>query len=157
MRLNFETKGNYMSLDFGWDETQEKKKYDPVPTGVHTVEITGAMLDSTTDKVKINWEFTVIGGPCERRKIWYNQTVTPKSKYFVNRNLAPFGQKADKPSDIADILPKLLNEKCEINLTYRDWTNPEGIKKQFPQIEINNWLANFDADMQTKLSSEIPF
>jgi hypothetical protein len=116
------------------------------------------MIDSTKTTPKLSWEFTIIGGDHDRRKIWFNQNITPKSKYFINKNLAPFGQKADSPAALADILPKLLNEKCEINLTYRPWTNPQGETRDYVQVEINNWLANFDGDMKAKLDdSQIPF
>jgi len=146
-----------MSLDFGWED--EKPKFEKIPAGVYTVEITGALLDTTRENPRISWEFTMIMGEFDRRKLWFNQNVTTKSKYFVNRNLAPFGQKAEKPSDLADILPKLVGEKCQINLTYKPWTNPTTNEtKDYAQIEINNWLADFKKTMNDPIPNEtIPF
>jgi hypothetical protein len=146
-----------MSLDFSWDE--EKPKFEKIPAGVYTTAITSVMVDTTRETAKLCWEFQVIGGDHDKRKIWFNQNVTPKAKYFINRNFQPFGQKANSPQEISDIAGKLLNEKCEINLTYRPWTNPTTNEtKDYPQVEINNWLANFDGDMKAKLDdSQIPF
>jgi len=145
-----------MSLDFLWED--DKPKYEKLPVGVYTVAINSATIDTTKETPKLCWEMQIIGGDHDKRKVWFNQNITPKSKYFINRNLAPFGQKADSPASLADILPKLLNEKCEINLTYRPWTNPSGETKDYVQVEINNWLANFDGDMAGKVDpNQIPF
>jgi hypothetical protein len=135
-----------MSLDFAWDE---EKKYETIPEGVYTCQINKASINETQEKPRLEWEFLIIDGQFERRKVWINQVITPKSVYFINRNLAPFGMSSKSPKDLPGLLEIIIGASCKINLTHSKYKSAANPDKVYYEAEIIESLKTDD--------NQIPF
>ena len=134
-------------------EDQPKKEFQELPEELYTVTITQALLNTSEERPVINWEFTICDGDFSTRRMWDNFTLTPKNKYFLNRDfLSPLGLTINAASELTAALTKAMGMKVKLMREKSDYTNPQKPDKVYYKHTVTELL-----EKPTVNENEIPF
>lgn len=115
---------------------EEDTKNKTIPPGIYEAKITGFTVTNEDDRPKINYEYSLIQGEYSPLRIWINQVLTPKSKYFINKNLAPLGLKVSEPKDLRDVATAIVGKEVKILVGHSTYKSPKNPDKVFYTVDI---------------------
>lgn len=145
-----------MDMDELWGGTNaaDDKGFEPLPTGKYKAICNSARLDQNDNgKHLIKYEFTVLSGDHEGRKVWNNSYLTPKALPYAKRDLQSLGVNTDVPfSRLPFELEAVIDKTVELSLgldTYGD--------KPRNKVKSMRLLSAFDEQASKTLNEDVPF
>src|SRR3990172_488483 len=103
-----------------WEETYketkpaEEKSFSPIPTGKYLAQITNCALNESDDPSRVEWEFTILGGDYEHRKVWQNQRLDATGIPYIKQNFTLLGLPSDSPKELKESLAQAIGIGVEL-------------------------------------------
>ncbi len=84
---------------------------------------------------KIKWEYQIVEGEFENRRIWQTQALSEKGCRFVYQNLNNLGQNVEDPRDLLSALQNVIDQRC--TATVKQQPNERDPSKPFYNVYVS--------------------
>jgi len=143
-------------FDQAWEEAPESAEFDKLPDGKYQVAIEEIRFENakTSGRLQLAWVLTVISpASYENRKIFhYRGLDREESVGWMKKEIYACGLKAEKLSDLPDLLPQLLDRIIEVTLKTKKNNGEE-----FQNCFINKLLDGSELNEMPVKDEDVPF
>lgn len=113
-------KSQLVQYDQAWKDAPESAEFDKLPDGKYQVTIEEVRFENakTSGRLQLAWVFSVVTpSNHENRKIFHYRGLDKEESIgWMKREICACGLKAERLSDLPDLLPQLLDRVIEVTL-----------------------------------------
>lgn len=133
--------------------TGVKKNFLPLQTGKYPVEVNKALIDDSGEKAFIDWEFQVIDGEHQGRRIWTRSYLTTKAYPIIRNIIVDAGFVLDRAEELQGVLEKLAEKNWIMDLK----VSPNPNKPEYPYLNLNGLEEYVDILDGAVADDDLPF